>query len=206
MSKKSGILLIALIVGAAFFASQQLLYKLKFSEGARGTLVEPAAVASTFAPLLEPLVFKPVSLTIEKIGLTEIKIVEVGVEEGGRLEVPKSFDEVGWYRNGPKAGEVGNAILAGHYDRVGGSPAVFFNLVKLSAGDKITIKDEVGRVLSFEVYEVSHVKINDPNSVLRAYEESKEPILTVITCGGVWDPIARDYSKRLLIKARMLKV
>ena len=169
--------------------------------------VEGAAVVvvdkpSIFTNLTKPLVFEPVFLTIEKIGLTKVQIVEVGVDDVGRLEVPQSFGEVGWYVNGPKAGEDGNAILAGHYDRVGGSPAVFYNLVKLSVGDSVVVEDQVQKEHTFLITEVVHVNVNDPESVLKAYEQTKDSVLTIITCGGVWDPVAHDYSKRLLIKAK----
>lgn len=158
--------------------------------------------ASVFSTMLKPLIFKPVSISIPEIGLKDVSVVEVGVEASGRLEVPKSFDAVAWYKNGPRAGEDGNAILAGHYDRIGGGPAIFFNLVKLSVGDEIEVMDEVGRVSKFRVYEVTYVDINDDKAVIKAYGATKEPILTLITCGGVWDYKSKDYSKRLLIKAR----
>ncbi len=158
--------------------------------------------ASVFSTMLKPLIFKPVSVSVPKIGLKDVSVVEVGVEASGRLEVPKSFDLIGWYKNGPRAGEDGNAIIAGHYDRIGGGPAVFFNLVKLSVGDEIEVTDEVGRVSRFRVYEVTYVDINDDQAVVKAYGATKEPILTLITCGGVWDYKLKDYSKRLLIKAR----
>ena len=172
--------------------------------GKRKSLVAifPVPKTSIFAPLLKPLVFKPKFLTIEKIGLKDVKVIEVGVENDGRLEVPKRFDEVGWYMNGPRAGEDGNAILAGHFDTYTGAPAIFYNLTKLEIGDKVEIKDEYDKAHSFEVAEISYVDVNDPNAVIKAYEQTPEPILTLITCGGVWNTSTHDYSKRLLIKSR----
>ena len=161
-----------------------------------------SAKVSTFSTLLQPLVFEPASLSIPVIGLKDVKIVEVGVEPDGRLEVPKNFDEAGWYVNGPKAGEDGNAIIAAHYDRVGGYPAAFYNLVKIAKDDIVEIKDRAGKVWKFKVYEISYVDINDPDRILKAYENTDDPILTLITCGGVWDFTNHDYSKRLLVKAR----
>lgn len=157
---------------------------------------------SVFSPLLKPLVFTPKYLNISKIGVKNVKIVEIGLEGEGRLEVPKSFNEAGWYKDGPKAGEEGNAIIAAHYDRATGAPAVFYSLGKLTKGDKVEVIDEVEKVWEFEVYETGYVNINDPQAVTKAYENTSQPILTLITCGGVWDPIAHDYNKRLLVKAR----
>ena len=156
-----------------------------------------------FSSLLKPLAFEPSLITISKIGLKDIKIVQVGIDSDGRLEVPKSFDEVGWFSNGPKAGEDGNAILAGHYDRTTGAPAVFYNLTKLKPGDAIEITDSQNLIHRFEVYDVSYVVIDDSNAVTKAYASSDSPILTLITCGGVWNSYTHDYSKRLLIKARI---
>lgn len=159
---------------------------------------------SVFNSLLKPLAFEPKFVTIAKAGLKNVKIVQVGVEAGGRLEVPKSFDEVGWYVNGPKAGEDGNAILAGHFDKPTGAPAVFFYLSRLVKGDRVQIVDAEGLTHEFEVYEVGYVRLDDPTAVTQAYESSTEPILTIITCGGVWDPVAHNYNKRLLVKARRI--
>ncbi len=199
--------MLVILTGILVSASFALLY---FNTKAiLGITTSDAPVAqdsnpSIFASLLKPIFFEPKKLSISKIGLKEAPVVEVGVDKDGRLETPKNYNEVGWYKNGPKAGEEGNAILAGHYDRVGGSPAVFYKLVKLEPGDLIEVEDSTQRLIKFEIYEVSYVSMNDPGAVLKAYEETKDPILTVITCGGVWSPVEKDYSKRLLIKAKKL--
>lgn len=159
---------------------------------------------SVFKSLLSPLVFKPVSISIPKADIFNAKMVEIrqDPEKSGILGTPKNFNEVGWYVDGAKPGESGNALIAGHYDKPNGAPAVFYHLGRLEVDDVVGIKDEVGRVIMFKIYDVELVTIGDNSSVLKAYEYSDDSILTIITCGGVWDVKARNYTKRLLIKAR----
>jgi LPXTG-site transpeptidase (sortase) family protein len=160
---------------------------------------------SVFTQNLKPIVYAPRFFSVEKIGLNDVPVIEVGVDAVGRLEVPKSFDEAGWYKDGAKPGEAGNTIIAGHYDRSTGAPAVFFNLVKLEVGDKIVVRDASDRKFTYLVKTVEYVDVNDPASIEKAYEHSDTPIMTVITCGGVWNSYSHDYSKRLLIKAELAK-
>lgn len=128
----------------------------------------------------------------------------IGVNPSGQLEVPENFDEVGWFEFGPRPGESGNTILAGHFDRTNGAAAIFYNLRKLAPGDEVQVEDERGKIYTYEVYESRRVLVKSPEAVARAYAESSEPILALITCGGVWDPQAHNYNKRVLVKAHLL--
>ncbi len=159
---------------------------------------------SPFAQLNKPKFYKPVFLSVEKIGLKDTQINEISLDSQNRLGVPEDFDSVGWFKDGLKPGEPGNAIIDGHYDRKDGSPAVFFKLGKLSAGDILNITDERGNRLNFEVYEASLVDVRDQVSAERAYGDTDVPVVTLITCGGVWNAKEHNYSKRLLVKAKLI--
>ncbi len=206
ISKKGGLVLISTILLTVLFA---LIYLILLKHSAEAQSVDVSMfktpATSVFTQNLKPIVYAPKFFSIEKIGLKDVPVVEVGVDAVGRLEVPKSFDEAGWYKEGAKPGESGNTIIAGHYDRVGGSPAVFFDLVKLEAGDGIQVRDASDRKFNYVVKTVEYVDVNDPSAIEKAYEHSDEPIMTVITCGGVWNSYSHDYSKRLLIKAELMK-
>lgn len=200
-ARKGGLVLISTILLAALSGVYTYFIVLKHSTDSQTAVATVLSQPSAFSKVLKPVVFDPKYLTIEKIGLKDVAMVNVGVEPDGRLEVPKSFDEAGWYKDGAKPGENGNAIIAGHYDRVGGSPAVFYNLVKLAASDLIEVKDATDKKYTYRIKTVEYVNVNDPEAINRAYEHSNDPIMTVITCGGVWNIQTHDYSKRLLIKA-----
>ncbi len=62
-------------------------------------------------------------------------IQPVGLTKEGNMGVPSSESDVGWLKQGPKPGEAGNAVLAGHFDSARGGSAVFYNLHKLKPGD-----------------------------------------------------------------------
>lgn len=159
---------------------------------------------SPFSRLNKPKFFKPAFLSAQKIGLVNIPFVEVSLDNKNRLEAPQNFDTVGWFKDGSKPGEPGNAVIDGHYDRKDGSPAIFYKLGKLVKGDLLSIIDERGNSLTFEVFNITLVDVNDPVSAEVAYKDTDTPVITLITCGGVWNAKESNYNKRLLVKAKLI--
>lgn len=129
-------------------------------------------------------------------------VVAVGVDKDNTMEVPHNAAEVGWYSYGVKPGDIGAAILTAHYDSTSGRPAVFYNLRKLKPGDNIFIKMEDNQELLFQVTDVvSHPVRGFPSDLIFGQYPGKELIL--ITCDGVWNPIEKNYSKRLVVFATL---
>ena len=56
----------------------------------------------------------PSTISIPKIGV-KAAIVAVGLKKNGAMQTPDP-GEIGWYRNGPKPGDPGPAVLVGHVD------------------------------------------------------------------------------------------
>lgn len=137
------------------------------------------AEVSPFLKLNKPKFFKPSFLTIQKIGLEAVPFEEVSLDEKNRLEAPLNFDNVGWFKDGVKSGEPGNAVIDGHYDKKDGSPAVFFNLGKVSVGDILNITDERETKINFEVYSSSLINLKDPVAAEVAYAEVQLNLLTI---------------------------
>ena len=71
----------------------------------------------------------PQTLHIPKINVAAA-IEQVGLDTQGRMDVPEDADNVAWYKLGYKPGQKGNAVLAGHYDKETGEPAVFWDISK----------------------------------------------------------------------------
>lgn len=67
-------------------------------------------------------------------------VAPVELDADGVIQAPPLAQSnlVGWYRHGPRPGEIGPAVILGHLDTVSG-PAVFAGLADLRAGDTITI-------------------------------------------------------------------
>ena len=68
----------------------------------------------------------------------------------GRWKCRSDFDQAGWYIAGPKPGETGPAVIAGHVDDTSG-PAVFYRLKDLTAGADIVVTRVDGTSVTFRV-------------------------------------------------------
>lgn len=143
----------------------------------------------------------PVRLTIPEINV-DSAIEEVGVTPKGEMDVPASTANVGWFKLGPRPGEKGSAVVAGHFDGKIGEPAVFFNLYKLKQGDKLYIEDDKGSSLPFVVREI---RTYAPGYAEEVFSANDGIHLNLITCDGVWDGTAKSYTKRLVVFADLTK-
>ncbi|MER8186485.1 class F sortase [Kitasatospora sp. NPDC094015] len=125
----------------------------------------------------------PVRLLIPRIGV-DAPVQGVGLNPDGTVEVPplERPEEVGWYREGPAPGQVGPAVLLGHYDTRKG-PAVFNRLPGLRPGDRIDIRREDGGTVSYQVRELRQFAKNAFPTEL-VYGDTAGPQLRLITCGG----------------------
>ncbi|MFJ5921089.1 class F sortase [Kitasatospora sp. NPDC092948] len=151
---------------------------------------DPAGPAAAAPPATSPPpataqvpLSPPVRLLIPRIGV-DAPVQDVGLNPDGTVEVPPLDrpQQVGWYRGGPAPGQVGPAVLLGHYDTHKG-PAVFNRLPGLHPGDRIDIRREDGSVLSYQVRELRQfAKDAFPTDLV--YGDTPGPQLRLITCGG----------------------
>lgn len=142
----------------------------------------------------------PVQLSIESIGV-KTRLVTLGLDAHGALEVPDDFSHAGWFTGGPFPGEQGPAVIAGHVDSHSG-PAIFYRLRELAAGDVVQVQRADGVTLRFTVRGVhQYPKATFPqNSVFGTFSE---PALRLITCGGSFDHQRRSYRDNLVIDASL---
>lgn len=137
----------------------------------------------------------PVHLTIPAINV-DADVQYLGVTSKGEMEVPSNSVDVGWFKLGPRPGEEGSAVIAGHFDGESGGTGVFTNLNKLKKGDKLYIEDDKGIITSFAVRES---RIYDPGYAEEVFSLSDGTHLNLITCDGVWDGTKKSYSQRLVV-------
>lgn len=115
--------------------------------------------------------------------------------------IPQGRNNAAWYNPGPRPGDIGNAIIVGHYGRwKNGSATVFNNLSKLRPGDKIYIKDGQGTTISFVVREKRSYSLRDDVTAVFVSSDGKSH-LNLITCEGTWDKASQSYSRRLVVFA-----
>jgi LPXTG-site transpeptidase (sortase) family protein len=114
------------------------------------------------------------------------------------MDIPKNFRDVAWYRLGPAPGQPGNALINGHVNWWTGD-AVFTHLTQVRAGDDITVVRADGATVHFKVTGKSVVDANA--RIASLFEPSSVATLTLITCTGVWNPLTKSNTQRLLVSA-----
>lgn len=166
---------------------------------------EAPVVADWAAPIAqadkqrELAVGVPVGLIIPVIGVDAL-IEGVGVTGAGAMDTPKNPADAAWFTLGPRPGEIGSAVIAGHYGWKDDIKAVFDNLSELKPGDEIYIEDETGVQALFIVRELRVYDERDtPAGVFSSHDGVAH--LNLITCGGVWDGTKKSYSTRVIVFA-----
>jgi LPXTG-site transpeptidase (sortase) family protein len=130
-------------------------------------------------------------------------IVTLGVDATGTMEAPDNPTDVAWYDFSARPGEPGNVVLAGHLDYVNYGPAVFYHLKDAKAGDEIELVLVDGTTARYRVDDVT------------AYDDATAPVqqivgptdgevVTLITCGGSFDQVSREYDKRVVLRAERI--
>lgn len=116
------------------------------------------------------------------------------------MDVPGNVRDVAWYQYGPSPGQPGSAVLAAHVDLESQGAGVFFRLDELEAGDIVTVEYDDGSAHSFEVEaRVRYEKTEIPLDVIFATDGP--PVLTLITCGGGFNPSVRSYDSNVVVYA-----
>ncbi|TDT40886.1 sortase family protein [Streptomyces sp. BK208] len=126
----------------------------------------------------------PVRVSVPAAGVDTGPLLRLGLNDDGTIEVPSvaRADRIGWYENGVTPGEVGPAVLVGHFDTVNG-PAVMRNVGRIEPGDPITVTREDGTRAVFAVTALEQVD-KDAFPTDKVYGRTDRPELRLITCGG----------------------
>ena len=160
------------------------------------TAVPPTATAVPAKPSATPVPVIPVKLQIPAIGVTA-PVELVGLTADGAMDVPKQWDDVGWYEYGPTPGQVGNAAIAGHLDSTT-APAVFWRLGSLKPGDQIMVTLSNSQTVTFVVKQKVSYPYNDA-PISQVFGPASTANLNLITCGGTWDAYTKNYSNRIVV-------
>jgi sortase (surface protein transpeptidase) len=98
-----------------------------------------------------------------------------------------------------RAGQPGNSVLSGHVDW-GKNTAVFWGLRNLQPDEPILLRGSDG-VQHRYVVEWNRVFARTDPATPDIVAGSRESILTLITCDGMYDRSIRDYSDRRVVRA-----
>lgn len=139
----------------------------------------------------------PLRLSIQRLGI-DAPIEAVGVLDDGKMGVPTLAEDVGWYKYGPRPGDTGSAVLAGHVNWTGGQDAVFTSLNTIHIGDMVQVQNSIGGTDTFAVRIIKEYPTDsDATEVFSSSDGSSW--LNLITCDGTWDPILKTHRSRLVV-------
>lgn len=144
----------------------------------------------------------PVRLMIPAINV-DAAIGYAGIASDGTMEISESQDDVAWYEPGVRPGNVGSAVVAGHYGSLNGKSSVFSDLSELNKGDKLSVQDHNGNFISFVVRESR--KYDPDADATEVFSSSDSGIhLNLVTCEGSWNSAKDSYSDRRVIFTDMV--
>jgi len=139
----------------------------------------------------------PIRLTISKINV-DAAVEDVGLTAQMAMAVPEGPTDVAWFDLGPRPGENGSAVIAGHEGWKNGIRAIFDDLYKLRTGDKVYVKDAQGTTTTFVVRAVRIYSQNENALDVFSSNDGKAH-LNLITCEGTWNVVQKSYSNRLVV-------
>lgn len=140
----------------------------------------------------------PLRLVIPRLSV-DAPVISVGLTPELAMDVPQRAEEIGWYEYSTRPGMKGNSVLAGHLDWHG-VPGVFRRLSELRQGDSVEVRGADGQVRPYAV-EWNREWQTGRAPITTVFEPVDRPALTLITCGGRWNPNTRLYDTRVVVRA-----
>ncbi|MEU9602430.1 class F sortase [Streptomyces sp. NPDC048109] len=140
----------------------------------------------------------PTRVVAPRVGL-EVNVDPVELDDDGSIALPRNVGHAGWFTGSLTPGQKGNTVLVGHVDSHDG-PAAFYELGAVHKGDRVEVKRQDGRTVSYEVESIS-IWPQDDFPSRRVYGPTPGPRLTLITCTD-WDAERRTYVSNLVVTAR----
>jgi len=143
---------------------------------------------------------RPVELRIPAIDV-RVAVDVVGLDAAGQVEVPVDVARSGWYRFSAKPGSgEGSTVIVGHVDGVDQGAGAFYDLRSLNPGDTITLTRADDRQVTYEV--VARERFDKDRVPLRElFSRGGHERLTLITCGGPFDPASLEYTDNIVVTA-----
>lgn len=151
-------------------------------------------------PLTRVQVPEPTRIVIPAINV-DAPVDSVGVDDQGRVAVPTDVSRAGWYKWGPAPGNAaGSAMITAHVDGVDQGPGAFFNLGQLNVGDLVQVERSDRSTLTYRV--IARESFNKKSAPLdEVFARSGPHRLTLVTCGGPFDPQTLVYTDNIIVTA-----
>jgi LPXTG-site transpeptidase (sortase) family protein len=147
----------------------------------------------------EPATGYAVRLAVPSINL-DTEVVQGGIvrdQRGNSIWQTLPFVAVHYGDLTSLIGAQGNAVISGHVVTID-EGNVFRNLYEVAIGDQVQVWDQRDREYDYHVVGIKLV----PPSDISVMAPTPDQTLTLITCGGTFDRLRREFSARLIVTAK----
>jgi LPXTG-site transpeptidase (sortase) family protein len=122
----------------------------------------------------------------------------------GVLRVPEDVDHVGWWDGSAQVGEpYGSTVIAGHVDSATEGIGFFARLLRVKAGDTITLRADSHK-LKYRVTSVRTVAKKALATDSQAFRQTGPHRLVLITCTGNFHRDRGGYDSNLVVVGKPL--
>ena len=129
--------------------------------------------------------------------------VEPAVTRDGELQVPEDVRHVGWWDGSARAGDpFGNTVIAGHVDSATDGLGFFVRLLALRKGETVTLRGPDGHHLAYTITSVRTINKQALATGSAAFDQTGDPHLVLITCGGAYHRASGGYDSNVVVTAR----
>ena len=150
---------------------------------------------------------RPRYLSIDRLGISNARILPMGINAEGELTTPNNIFDVGWYNESGKPGQGGTLLIDGH----NGGPhvqGVFKALPSLGSGDIIRVERGDGQIFQYSVVENKAVPLSESNDYMATAMMSPmkgKELITLISCTGEWSQAQKTYLSRQFVRAILIE-
>jgi sortase (surface protein transpeptidase) len=168
-----------------------------------GTSTGPSPqVADSFRSVRRPdTVALPTRIRIPDLGV-DSKLLNLGLNKDGTVQVPASTAVAGWYDRGVRPGAAGPAVILGHVDSKT-APGIFVKLSQVKIGTLVRVDRADGSFAMFRISKLQKVpKVDFPTDLV--YAPTLDPTLRLVTCGGRFDRSKGSYRDNVIAFADLV--
>ena len=128
--------------------------------------------------------------------------VQPAATRDGELQVPENVQHVGWWDGSADAGDpFGNTVIAGHVDSATDGLGFFVRLLSLKKGEVVTLRGPDGHHLAYTITSVRTIKKHALATGSAAFDQTGDPHLVLITCGGAYHRGNGGYDSNVVVTA-----
>lgn len=117
--------------------------------------------------------------------------------------MPSNINLAGWFTGSPLPGQPGVSIIDGHVQGFY-NPGIFKHLADTKPGNSVDVEFGNHTWRHFSVVSVQSLPASQVSSAQYTAEPGVQRQLTLITCGGPYDTANREYTNRILVRARLV--